>query len=84
MQSPPCEKTARNRAEEAHIHVPGGLFYHSMFFRPLMHQAEKVLFEGMPIIPVYFYNQVHLEKENVKGIIRHPVGYIELKWAEKT
>ncbi|MCZ0073358.1 peptide ABC transporter substrate-binding protein [Bacillus sonorensis] len=50
----------------------------------LMHQAEKVLFEGMPIIPVYFYNQVHLEKENVKGIIRHPVGYIELKWAEKT
>ncbi|MED2943375.1 peptide ABC transporter substrate-binding protein [Bacillus swezeyi] len=49
----------------------------------LMHQAEKLLFAGMPIIPVHFYNQVHLEKENVKGIIRHPVGYIELKWAEK-
>ncbi|WFA06621.1 peptide ABC transporter substrate-binding protein [Bacillus sp. HSf4] len=50
----------------------------------LMHQAEKLLFEGMPIIPIHFYNQVHLEKENVKGIIRHPVGYIELKWVEKT
>ncbi|MGN9865886.1 peptide ABC transporter substrate-binding protein [Bacillus swezeyi] len=49
----------------------------------LMHQAEKLLFAGMPIIPIHFYNQVHLEKENVKGIIRHPVGYIELKWAEK-
>ncbi|MDA7026172.1 peptide ABC transporter substrate-binding protein [Bacillus sp. CLL-7-23] len=49
----------------------------------LMHQAEKLLFEEMPIIPIHFYKQVHLEKENVKGIIRHPVGYIELKWAEK-
>ncbi|MCY7801075.1 peptide ABC transporter substrate-binding protein [Bacillus haynesii] len=50
----------------------------------LLHQAEELLFEGMPIIPIHFYNQVHLEKENVKGIVRHPVGYIELKWAEKT
>lgn len=36
-----------------------------------------------PIIPVYFYNQVHLQNEQVKGIVRHPVGYIDLKWADK-
>ncbi|MGX1724548.1 peptide ABC transporter substrate-binding protein, partial [Bacillus haynesii] len=50
----------------------------------LLHLVVELLVDGMPIIPIHFYNQVHLEKENVKGIVRHPVGYIELKWAEKT
>ncbi|KMJ60088.1 cytochrome C [Bacillus sp. LL01] len=48
-----------------------------------MYDAEKVLFEEMPIIPLYFYNHVYLQNEAVKGIVRHPVGYIELKWADK-
>lgn len=47
----------------------------------LMHEAEKILFEEAPIIPIHFYNQVYLQQDNVKGIVRHPVGYIELKWA---
>lgn len=49
----------------------------------LMHQAEELLINEAPIIPVYFYNQVHLQNEQVKGIVRHPVGYIDLKWADK-
>ncbi len=48
-----------------------------------MYEAEKILFEEMPIFPIHFYNQVHLQKENVDGIVRHPVGYMELKWAAK-
>ncbi|MBM7552793.1 peptide ABC transporter substrate-binding protein [Thalassobacillus pellis] len=48
-----------------------------------MYQAEKVLFEEMPIFPVHFYNQVVLQQEDVKNIVRHPVGYLELKWADK-
>lgn len=47
----------------------------------MMHEAEKILFDEMPIIPIHFYNQVTLQKDNVKGIVRHPVGYLELKWA---
>ena len=31
---------------------------------------------------IHFYNQVYLQKEGVKGIVRHPVGYIDLKWAQ--
>ncbi|WP_306372888.1 dipeptide ABC transporter substrate-binding protein DppE [Bacillus subtilis] len=49
----------------------------------LMHQAEELLINEAPVIPVYFYNQVHLQNEQVKGIVRHPVGYIDLKWADK-
>ncbi|MCM3180541.1 peptide ABC transporter substrate-binding protein [Cytobacillus horneckiae] len=49
----------------------------------MMYDAEKILFDEMPIIPIHFYNQVYLQNEDVTGIVRHPVGYIELKWAEK-
>ncbi|ELK46080.1 peptide ABC transporter substrate-binding protein [Halobacillus sp. BAB-2008] len=49
----------------------------------LMYEAEKVLFEEMPIFPIHFYNQVLLEKDSVSDIVRHPVGYLELKWADK-
>ncbi|MCS0674437.1 peptide ABC transporter substrate-binding protein [Cytobacillus firmus] len=49
----------------------------------LMYEAEKILFEEMPIIPIHFYNQVYLYSDAVSGIVRHPVGYMELKWADK-
>ncbi|MCS0790602.1 peptide ABC transporter substrate-binding protein [Cytobacillus firmus] len=49
----------------------------------LMYEAEKILFEEMPIIPIHFYNQVYLYNDAVSGIVRHPVGYMELKWADK-
>lgn len=49
----------------------------------MMYEAEKILFEEMPIIPIHFYNQPYLVNEAVSGIVRHPVGYVELKWVDK-
>ncbi|WP_203332200.1 peptide ABC transporter substrate-binding protein [Planococcus beigongshangi] len=46
-------------------------------------EAEKILMDEMPIFPIHFYNQVQLEKEGVEGILRHPVGYMDLKYADK-
>ncbi|GGC90701.1 dipeptide-binding protein DppE [Thalassobacillus devorans] len=48
-----------------------------------MYEAEKILFEEMPLFPIHFYNQVVLQKDEVENIVRHPVGYLELKWADK-
>nr|WP_315969541.1 peptide ABC transporter substrate-binding protein [Rubeoparvulum massiliense] len=48
----------------------------------LMYQAEKILMEESPILPLYFYNRNLLQKPEVTGIVRHPVGYLELKWAD--
>src|SRR5690625_1819940 len=48
-----------------------------------LYEAEKILFEDMPIFPLHFYNQVMLQNPDVTGIVRHPVGYLELKWADK-
>lgn len=49
----------------------------------IMYEAEKLLLDEAPIFPVHFYNYVYLQNENVTGIVRHPVGYMELKWADK-
>ncbi|WP_203289989.1 peptide ABC transporter substrate-binding protein [Metabacillus sp. cB07] len=49
----------------------------------MLYKAEKILFDEAPIIPIHFYNQVYLQNEDVSGIVRHPVGYLELKWADK-
>ncbi|WP_027416111.1 peptide ABC transporter substrate-binding protein [Aneurinibacillus terranovensis] len=47
----------------------------------LLHNAEKILMDESPILPLYFYNKVYVQSDKVDGIIRHPVGYIDLKWA---
>ncbi|MFE8700643.1 peptide ABC transporter substrate-binding protein [Cytobacillus sp. FJAT-54145] len=49
----------------------------------LMYKAEKILLDEAPIFNVHFYNQTTLQNDAVTGIVRHPVGYIELKWADK-
>lgn len=49
----------------------------------LMQQADKLLMEEMPVFPIYFYNQISLEKPGVTGIVRHPVGYTDYKQADK-
>ncbi|MBM7838669.1 dipeptide transport system substrate-binding protein [Alkalihalobacillus xiaoxiensis] len=48
----------------------------------LLHEAEEIVLEEMPFFPLYFYNQPVLQSDAVSGIVRHPVGYIELKWAD--
>lgn len=63
-------KDAKNEADEAKRYE-------------MMYEAERILFEEMPIVPLYFYNQAYLQNEAVTGIVRHPVGYLELKWADK-
>lgn len=48
-----------------------------------LYKAEQILMEEAPIFPVHFYNQTFLQSEAVTGVVRHPVGYVEFKWADK-
>lgn len=49
-----------------------------------LYEAERLLAEEMIIIPIRYYNTVVLEADGVSGILRHPVGYFDLKYADKT
>lgn len=42
----------------------------------MMHQAEDMLMEDMPFVPVYYYTQVKGIKDYVKGVRVSPLGYI--------
>lgn len=41
-----------------------------------MHEAEDVLLNDMPIIPLYYYSNVTAIKSNVKGLQKSPLGFV--------
>ncbi|WP_126426715.1 peptide ABC transporter substrate-binding protein [Brevibacillus marinus] len=49
----------------------------------LLHQAEKVLMEDMPFIPVYFTSQNYLVNPRIDGLVYPLTGYPIARWAEK-
>ncbi|MDF2680855.1 MAG: peptide transporter substrate-binding protein [Brevibacillus sp.] len=48
----------------------------------LMHDAEKIFMDDMPLVPIYFGTKVYMDQSTIKGIIRHPVGTLDYKWVE--
>lgn len=47
-----------------------------------MREAEKILMEDMPVVPVYFYTQPYAVKPNVTGIYKLPLFYPTLAYAD--
>ncbi|MFM1652255.1 peptide ABC transporter substrate-binding protein [Brevibacillus sp. B_LB10_24] len=48
----------------------------------MMHEAEKILMDESPFMPLYFYTKAYLQQDSVTGVVRHPLGYMDLKWAD--
>lgn len=46
----------------------------------LLQQAEKLLLEEAPIIPIYFYTWQYLQSPKVKGLTPNLLGY--MRWSE--
>ena len=44
-----------------------------------MHDAEKVLMNEMPIMPIYYYSNYYVLKDNIKGLIQLPLGFTDFK-----
>jgi dipeptide transport system substrate-binding protein len=47
----------------------------------MMHDAEKILADEAPILPLYFYNTAYLQSDKLEGVVRHAFGFIDFKWA---
>lgn len=50
----------------------------------LLHQAEEILLEDMPFMPVYFYKNTYMVDQDYENIAYYVNRYPYLKWAEKT
>ncbi|MGE5702903.1 MAG: peptide ABC transporter substrate-binding protein [Clostridia bacterium] len=48
----------------------------------MMHEAEKMFFDDMPVLPLFYSTKVYMEQPNVKGIIRHPAALMDYKTVE--
>ena len=48
----------------------------------LMHDAEKLFFDDMPVLPLYYSTKAYMEQPNVKGILRHPAALMDYKTVE--
>ncbi|HEY4601804.1 MAG TPA: peptide ABC transporter substrate-binding protein [Cerasibacillus sp.] len=46
----------------------------------LLHQAEDIFMEELPIAPVYFYTNVWTKKDYVKDVEVSPLGVVQYKW----
>jgi oligopeptide transport system substrate-binding protein len=46
-----------------------------------LHQAESILMDNLPIMPIYFYTRPVLVKPWLKGYIASSLGYTDFKWA---
>ena len=49
-----------------------------------MKEAEVILMEDMPVIPIYFYTQPYTIKSNVTGIFKVPIRYPIITYADIT
>ena len=49
----------------------------------LLDKAEKIIVDEMPIIPIYHYHLVYIEKPNLKNVLVSPMGDVQFHKAYK-
>lgn len=47
----------------------------------LLRQAEEILMDQMPIVPIFHFAMNYLERDGVKGVALSPIGQIDFRWA---
>ena len=50
----------------------------------LMHQAEDMLMDTWAVVPIYYYNDIYMQKSNVTGIYATVFGMKYFMYATKT
>lgn len=46
----------------------------------ILARCEKILLEAMPIIPIFHYNMLFVQNENIKNIYLSSMGGIDFRW----
>ena len=49
----------------------------------LMHQAEDMLMDTYAVVPIYYYNDIYMQKANVTGVYTTVYGMKYFMYAEK-
>ncbi|MDE3045286.1 MAG: peptide ABC transporter substrate-binding protein [Verrucomicrobiota bacterium] len=49
----------------------------------LLREAEEILMDQMPIIPIFHFALNYLQREGIEGIALSPLGQIDFRWVHK-
>lgn len=49
----------------------------------LFREAEKVLLDDMPVLPVYFYSDTILINPKIEGIVKSYIGHVFFQYARQ-
>ncbi|MGM7684193.1 peptide ABC transporter substrate-binding protein [Cytobacillus sp. Hm23] len=47
----------------------------------LLKQADELLTDAMPAIPIYYYTNKYVKKDSLKGVVVSGLGDVQYKWA---
>ena len=47
----------------------------------LLREAESILMDQMPLIPIYYFALNYLKRDELEGISLSPLGHLDLRWA---
>ena len=50
----------------------------------LLRNAEQILLEQMPVIPVYSETYLYMIRPHVERVVIHDLGHVDFKWAKTT
>ncbi|QRG70418.1 peptide ABC transporter substrate-binding protein [Brevibacillus choshinensis] len=50
----------------------------------ILTEAEQILMDEMPIMPIYFYTNSWVQDETLQGVVIDGLGYVDFKWASFT
>ncbi|ELK40034.1 peptide ABC transporter substrate-binding protein [Brevibacillus agri] len=48
--------------------------------KAILREAEQILMDEMPIVPIYFYTHTWVKNDKVKGVFQDGLGAIDWKW----
>lgn len=48
--------------------------------KAILREAEQIMMDEMPIMPIYFYTHTWVKNEKVKGVFQDGLGAIDWKW----
>ncbi|HSX26668.1 MAG TPA: peptide ABC transporter substrate-binding protein [Chlamydiales bacterium] len=50
--------------------------------KQILREAEQILMDQMPIIPVFHFALNYLQQEELKEVVLSPIGQVDFRWAE--
>lgn len=48
----------------------------------LLGQAERILLEQMPVIPIYSETYLYMIRPHIQGVVIHDLGHVDFKWVK--